>query len=303
MAKKTKKKAKKTARKATRSDEKMGSPPPQRQKLPGKEREMKPRPESRAREYRAAGKLQDQVALITGGDSGIGRAVAVAFAKEGAHVTIVFRHEQEDAADTRGLVEQQGRQCLLLQGDVGDSAFCREAVARTVDEFGRLDILVNNAAEQHVADNLEDISDEQLERTFRTNIFGYFYMAREALPHLGSSGRIINTTSVTAYLGNPRLLDYSATKGAIVAFTRSLAVALAERGVRVNGVAPGPIWTPLIPATFSEKDVSEFGGNTPVGRPGQPDEVAPCFVFLASNDSSYMTGQVLHPNGGKIVNG
>jgi NAD(P)-dependent dehydrogenase (short-subunit alcohol dehydrogenase family) len=303
MAKKAKQKVKKTAKKATRSNEKMGSPPPQRQELPGKEREMRPRPESQAREYRAAGKLQDQVALITGGDSGIGRAVAVAFAKEGAHVAVVFRHEREDAEETRELVEQQGRQCLLLQGDVGSSAFCQKAVDRTVDEFDRLDILVNNAAEQHVAEKLEDISDEQLERTFRTNIFGYFYMARAALPHLGSSGRIINTTSVTAYLGNPRLIDYSATKGAIVAFTRSLAVALAERGVRVNGVAPGPVWTPLIPATFSEKDVSEFGGNTPLGRPGQPDEVAPCFVFLASDDSSYMTGQVLHPNGGKIVNG
>ncbi len=269
MAKKTQKKAKK----ATRSDEKMGSPPPQRQKLPGKERAMKPRP------------------------------VAVAFAKEGAHVAIVFRHEREDAEETQELIERQNRRCLLIQGDVGYSDFCRKAVARTADEFGRLDILVNNAAEQHVAEKLEDISDEQLERTFRTNIFGYFYMAREALPHLGSSGRIINTTSVTAYLGNPRLIDYSSTKGTIVAFTRSLAVALAERGVRVNGVAPGPIWTPLIPATFSEKDVSEFGGNTPLGRPGQPDEVAPCFVFLASDDSSYMTGQVLHPNGGKIVNG
>lgn len=300
MAKKTQKKTKK---KATRAGEKMGPPPPQRQTLPGKEYKMKPRPESQAHEYRAAGKLRDQVALITGGDSGIGRSVAVMFAKEGAQVAIVFRSSRDDAEETQRLVEEQDRRCLLIQGDVGDSGFCRQAVRQTVEEFGRLDILVNNAAEQHRVENFEEISDEQLERTFRTNIFGYFYLTREALPHLGSHGRIINTTSVTAYQGNPKLIDYSATKGAIVAFTRSLAVALAERGIRVNGVAPGPIWTPLIPATFPEDEVSEFGGNTPVGRPGQPDEVAPCYVFLASDDSSYMTGQVLHPNGGRIVNG
>jgi len=304
MAKKTVKKAKKTSRKkATRRGAKMGTPPPQRQTQPGREYEMEPRPESQAREYRAAGKLRDQVALITGGDSGIGRAVTVAFAKEGADVAIVFNQNRRDAEETRRLVVEQDRHCLLIQGDVGDSDFCREAVNRTLDEFGRLDILVNNAAEQHRRDNFEEISDEQLERTFRTNIFGYFYLARAALPHLGSSGRIINTTSVTAYQGNPKLIDYAATKGAIVAFTRSLAVALAPRGLRVNAVAPGPIWTPLIPATFPEDEVAEFGENTPMGRPGQPDEVAPCYVFLAADDSSYMTGQVLHPNGGRIVNG
>ena len=302
--KRTAKQAKQTARKkATRTGEKMGPPPPQRQTQPGKEYERTPRPESQAREYRAAGKLRDQIALITGGDSGIGRAVAVAFAKEGADVAIVFLSSRRDADETRGYVEEQGRHCILIQGDVGDSGFCRAAVDRTLDEFGRLDILVNNAAEQHRVDTFEEISDEQLEKTVRTNIFGYFYMAREALPHLGSHGRIINTTSVTAYMGNPKLIDYSATKGAIVSFTRSLAVALAERGLRVNAVAPGPIWTPLIPATFPEEEVSEFGGNVPLARPGQPDEVAPCYVFLASDDSSYMTGQVLHPNGGKIVNG
>ncbi len=304
MAQKTQKKTKKTARKrATRTGEKMESPPRQRQTQPGKEYEMKPRPESQAREYRAAGKLRDEVALITGGDSGIGRAVAVTFAKEGADVAIVFLSTKRDADETRQLVEKEGRHCLLIQGDVGDSAFCQEAVDRAVQEFGRLDILVNNAAEQHRVDNFEEIGDEQLERTFRTNIFGYFYMTRAALPHLGSHGRLINTTSVTAYQGNPKLIDYAATKGAIVAFTRSLAVALVERGIRVNGVAPGPIWTPLIPATFPEEEVAEFGGSAPMGRPGQPDEVAPCYVFLASDDSSYMTGQVLHPNGGRVVNG
>ena len=304
MAKKTPKNAgKTTGKRATRTGEKMGKPPPQRQTQPGKEYEMKPRPESQAREYRAAGKLRDQAALITGGDSGIGRAVAVTFAKEGADVGIVFLSTRRDAEETRRLVEKEDRRCLLIQGDVGDSAFCREAVNRTVEEFGRLDILVNNAAEQHRVDNFEEISDEQLERTFRTNIFGYFYMTRAALPHLGSHGRIINTTSVAAYQGNPKLIDYSATKGAIVAFTRSLASALVQRGIRVNGVAPGPIWTPLIPATFPEEEVAEFGGSAPMGRPGQPDEVAPCYVFLASDDSSYMTGQVLHPNGGRIVNG
>jgi NAD(P)-dependent dehydrogenase (short-subunit alcohol dehydrogenase family) len=225
----------------------------------------------------------------------------VAFAKEGADVAIVYLNEREDAEETRRLVEEQDRRCLLIEGDVGDSRFCRDAVTQTVDEFGRLDILVNNAAEQHVAESLEEISDDQLHRTFQTNIFGQFYLTRAALPHLGSSGRIINTTSITAYQGNPKLIDYSSTKGAIVAFTRSLAVALVGRGIRVNGVAPGPIWTPLIPASFPEEHVSEFGGNTPMGRPGQPDEVAPAYVFLASNDSSYMTGQILHIDGGRFV--
>jgi NAD(P)-dependent dehydrogenase (short-subunit alcohol dehydrogenase family) len=303
MAKKTSKKAKKTTKKkATRSDEKMGPPPPQEQKRqPGKEHEMKPRPESQVAEYLAAGKLRDQVALITGGDSGIGRAVSVAFAKEGADVAVVYLNEREDAQETRRLVEEQGRRCLLIEGDVGDSQFCRDAVTQTVDEFSRLDILINNAAEQHPVQEFEEITDEQIHRTFQTNIFAHFYLTREALPHLGSSGRIINTTSITAYQGNPRLIDYSATKGAIVAFTRSLAVALVKRGIRVNGVAPGPIWTPLIPASYPADHVSEFGGDTPMGRPGQPDEVAPAYVFLASNDSSYMTGQTLHINGGRFV--
>lgn len=278
--------------------------PPQHQKgQPGREHEMTPRPESKASRYRAADKLLGKAALITGGDSGIGRSVAIMFAKEGADVSIVYLNEHKDAEETRAAVEQAGRKCLLIAGDVGDSAFCARAVKQTVDELGRLDILVNNAAEQHVQEKLEDISDEQLERTFRTNIFAQFYLTRAALPHMKDGSAIINTTSVTAYQGNPKLLDYSSTKGAIVAFTRSLSQALAERNIRVNAVAPGPIWTPLIPATFPDKKVKEFGENTALGRAGQPDEVAPCYVFLASEDSSYITGQVLHPNGGRVVNG
>ena len=278
--------------------------PPQRQRgQPGIEKDMQPTPGSIAKKYRAADKLAGKTALITGGDSGIGRAVAVMFAKEGADCAIVYLNEHEDAKETKRLVEQNGRSCLLIAGDVGDSGFCRLAVNQTLEQFGRLDVLVNNAAEQHEQEQLEDISDEQLERTFRTNIFAYFYLTREALKHMQPGSAIINTTSVTAYEGNPTLIDYAATKGAIVAFTRSLAKALSDREIRVNGVAPGPIWTPLIPASFSEEKVSTFGANTALGRPGQPDEVAPSYVFLASDDSSYMTGQVLHPNGGRIVNG
>jgi len=277
--------------------------PPQQQQQPGREHEMTPRPESQGKRYRGADKLLGKTALITGGDSGIGRAVAVMFAMEGADVAVIYLDEHQDAQETRRLVEQAGRRCLLISGDVGDSGFCAEAVNRTVNEFGRLDILVNNAAEQHVQYDLESITDEQLERTFRTNIFAYFYLARAALAHLPEGGTIINTTSVTAYEGNAKLIDYSSTKGAIVSFTRALSGSLADKGIRVNGVAPGPIWTPLIPATFPEDKVESFGKNTPLGRAGQPDEVAPCYVFLASEDSSYMTGQVLHPNGGRVVNG
>lgn len=264
---------------------------------------MSPKPASEDWSYRPGGKLLGKSALISGGDSGIGRATAICYAKEGADVAILYRSEHEDAKETKRRVEAEGRRCLTLAGDVGDEAFCREAVAKAVDGFGKLDILINNAAEQHPQKDLLDISEEQLVATFRTNIFGYFFLAKAALPHLRESkGCIINTTSVTAFRGSPELLDYSATKGAILAFTRSLSKALAKEGIRVNGVAPGPIWTPLISSTFPPDKVESFGKNVPLGRPGQPEEVAPAYVFLASDDSSYITGQIIHPNGGEIVN-
>jgi NAD(P)-dependent dehydrogenase (short-subunit alcohol dehydrogenase family) len=285
------------------NDENKGFPPQHQEHQPGKEKEMTPRPESHAEQYRAAGKLHGKAALITGGDSGIGRAAAVAFAKEGADVAIVYLDEHEDANETKALVEKEGRKCVLIAGDVGDEGFCQKAVSQAIDAFGKLDVLINNAAEQHVQQSIADISAEQLERTFRTNIFSMFHMVKAALPHLKQGARIINTTSVTAYRGSSHLLDYSATKGAIVTFTRSLSQQLAEKGIHVNAVAPGPIWTPLIPASFPEEAMPNFGEKVPLGRAGQPDEVAPCYVFLASSDSSYMTGQVLHPNGGEMVNG
>jgi NAD(P)-dependent dehydrogenase (short-subunit alcohol dehydrogenase family) len=278
--------------------------PPQEQKeRPGVEAKMAPKPEAESPDYKAAGKLEGKVALITGGDSGIGRAVAIAFAKEGADVAVSYLEEHGDAAETKRQVEELGRRCLLLPGDIGDEGHCRNMVEQTVKELGKLDCLVNNAAEQHPQDSIEDITAEQLERTFRTNIFSFFYTVKAAMPHLKEGSTIINTTSVTAYKGSPQLLDYSSTKGAIVAFTRSLSQALVEKGIRVNGVAPGPIWTPLIPSTFPAEKVEKFGADVPMKRPGQPDEVAPCFVFLASNDSSYIAGQILHPNGGEVVNG
>jgi NAD(P)-dependent dehydrogenase (short-subunit alcohol dehydrogenase family) len=264
---------------------------------------MTPRPESENPQQRGCEKLRDKVALITGGDSGIGRAVAIAYAKEGADITIVYLNEHEDAKETKRMVEGEGRRCLMIAGDVGDEKFCLQAVQQTVREFGRLDILVNNAAEQHPQESLEQITAEQLERTFRTNIFSYFYMGKAALPHLKEGSTIINTTSVTAYKGSAQLLDYASTKGAIVAFTRSLSQALADKQIRVNAVAPGPIWTPLIPSTFPADKVASFGSDVPLKRAGQPEEVAPSYVFLASQDSSYTTGQVLHPNGGTVVNG
>ncbi len=277
--------------------------PPQQQPEPGKEGLMNPRPEFRGEDYKAAGKLQGKVAIITGGDSGIGRSVAVLFAREGADVAILYLDQHQDADQTRKVVEEQGRTCLTFAGDVADRDVCRKVVDETLAKFGKLDILVNNAAEQHPQKGLEDISEEQWEKTFRTNIFGMFQMTKAALPHLKEGASIINTTSVTAYKGSPQLLDYSATKGAITAFTRSLSMNLAERGIRVNGVAPGPIWTPLIPSTFDADKVAEFGANVPFKRPGQPDEVAPAYVYLASSDASYVSGQVIHVNGGTVVNG
>lgn len=278
--------------------------PPQHQNhQPGVESEMHPRPVYEGT-YQAAGKLKGKVALITGGDSGIGRAVAIAYAKEGADVAIVYLNEHDDAGVTRKEVEQEGRKCLLIAGDIGDEAFAEQAVQQTVQELGRLDILVNNAAEQHPQPDITAISAKQLEKTFRTNLFSMFYLTKAAMPHLRQGSAIINTASVTAYKGNPQLIDYSATKGAIVSFTRALSMnVVGSKGIRVNAVAPGPIWTPLIPSTFNEKQVSEFGGTTPMQRPGQPEELAPAYVFLASDDSSYMSGQVLHINGGEIVNG
>lgn len=277
--------------------------PPQEQPEPGKEGLMNPRPEYRGEDYKAAGKLEGKVAIITGGDSGIGRSVAVLYAREGADVAILYLDQHQDAEETRRVIERYGRRCLTFAGDVADREVCRKVIDETLAAFGKLDILVNNAAEQHPQEKLEDISEEQWEKTFRTNIFGMFQMTKAALPHLGKGASIINTTSVTAYKGSPQLLDYSATKGAITAFTRSLSMNLAERGIRVNGVAPGPIWTPLIPSTFDADEVAEFGSNTPMKRPGQPDEVAPAYVYLASSDAAYVSGQVIHVNGGTVVNG
>lgn len=276
-------------------------PPQQQERQPGREQEMIPRPIYIRENYRGSGKLEKKVAIVTGGDSGIGRSVAVHFAREGADVAIVYLEEHADAEETRHLVEKENRRCLLIPGDVRHEAFCREAVAMTVDHFGRLDILINNAGEQHVRKDFRQVTSDQMKKTFSTNIFAYFYFANEALNHLKEGASIINTTSITAYRGSDHLIDYSATKGAIVSFTRSLSKSLAPQGIRVNGVAPGPIWAPLIPASFSAEEVKNFGKKTPMGRAGQPAEVGPCFVFLASEDASYFTGQVLHPNGGDFV--
>jgi len=282
----------------------MAQPPQHQDKQPGIEAEMSPKPKADNPVQLGSNKLSDKVALITGGDSGIGRAVAFAYAKEGADIVITYLNEHEDANDTKRYIEYNyGRRCIAMAGDIGDEKFCQELIQKTVTTFGHLEILVNNAAEQHPVESLEQISSEQLERTFRTNIFSYFYLTKAALPYLKEGSSIINTTSVTAYKGSPELLDYSATKGAIVAFTRSLSQALIEKGIRVNGVAPGPIWTPLIPASFDEEKVEHFGEQVPMKRAGQPEEIAPSYVFLASKDASYITGQILHPNGGTIING
>jgi NAD(P)-dependent dehydrogenase (short-subunit alcohol dehydrogenase family) len=278
-------------------------PPQTQDRQPGRREEMTPQPIDDDPEYRGSGKLDGKVAIITGGDSGIGRAVAIAFAKEGAHVVIAYFDEHEDARSAQQMVEKYGGRALLVSGDISQEDSCRELVDRTLAEFGRLDVVVNNAAVQFPKEDISEISAEQLDRTFRVNIYAMFFLVKAALPHLASGSTIINTSSVTAYRGSPGLLDYSSTKGAIVSFTRSLALNLADRGIRVNGVAPGPIWTPLIPATFDEEKVSTFGSDTPLQRAGQPFEVAPAFVFLASTDSSYITGQTIHPNGGEVING
>lgn len=278
-------------------------PPQHQNRQPGIESEMNPLPVFQSDTYKPAGKLANKTAVITGGDSGIGRAVAVAFAKEGANVAIVYLDEHEDAALTKAEVEKAGAKCLLLPGNIGDEVFCTNVVQQTIQAFGGLNIVVNNAAEQHPQNKFEDITADQLMRTFSTNVFGMFYMTKAAVPYLQPGSAVINTTSITAYKGNPTLIDYSATKGAMVSFTRSLSAHLVSRGIRVNAVAPGPIWTPLIPSTFQPHEVETFGSDTPMGRAGQPFELAPAYVYLASDDSSYVTGQVLHVNGGTVVNG
>ena len=271
--------------------------------LPGHESRLEPKPDWEPR-FKGSDRLKGKVALVTGADSGIGRAVAALFAREGADIAIIYLCEHDDAAKAKTIVEQEGAKAITIAGDLGDKAFCDQAVAQVVKEFGRLDILVNNAGEQHADKDIRDITDDQLRRTFQTNIFSMFYLTQAALPHLKKSAAIINCTSITSYKGSEDLLDYSATKGAITAFTRSLSQNLVKDGIRVNGVAPGPIWTPLNPSGGQPpEDMRDFGKNTPMQRPGQPNEVAPSFLFLACEDSSYMTGQVLHPNGGTVVNG
>lgn len=278
--------------------------PPQHQEVqPGLESKMYPKPIYIDENYVGSGKLEGKVAIITGGDSGIGRAVAVHYAVEGADVVIAYLNEHKDAEETKGLIEATGKKCLLMPGDVGDESFCKTLVEKTISEFTKLDIVVNNAAVQFPQKSLTDISQKQLEDTFRTNIFAMFYLTKAALPHLKEDSHIINTTSVTAYRGSAALLDYSSTKGAIVSFTRSLSQQLAEKKIYVNAVAPGPIWTPLIPASFDEERVSSHGSDVPLKRVGQPGEMGPAYVFLACKDSSYMTGQILHLNGGEVVNG
>lgn len=287
-----------------RSEKRKVRPAQHQRRQPGLEWKMNPRPSFYDPGALAVQKLKGKTALISGGDSGIGRAVAVLFAQHGAHVAIIYLNETADAKETSAFIEEEtGTGCLLLRTDIRKESNCRNAVQRTVKEFGRVDVLVNNAAIHFPQDDLEKISSAQLEKTFRTNVFSMFYLCKAALPFMQRGSSIINTASVTAYRGSGHLIDYAATKGAIVSFTRSLSSALAGKGIRVNGVAPGPIWTPLIPASFSASDVADFGSDVPLKRAGETNEVAPCYLFLAGDDSSYMTGQFLHPNGGEIVNG
>jgi NAD(P)-dependent dehydrogenase (short-subunit alcohol dehydrogenase family) len=279
-------------------------PAQQQNKQPGLEKQMNPSPIFEHPNYnRQAKKLEGKVAIITGGDSGIGRAVAIAYANEGADIAIIYKDEHEDANETKSHIDKAGRKCMLIAGDIGDEKFCIDSVNQVANSLGKIDILVNNAAEQHQQAKLEDITREQLERTFKTNIFGVFFLTKAVLPHLKEGSSIINTSSITAYKGSQDLIDYSATKGALATFTRSLSTNLASRNIRVNAVAPGPIWTPLIPSSFTAQDVAQFGKDVPMGRVGEPVELAQAYVFLASNDSSYITGQAIHINGGTIING
>jgi len=279
------------------------SMPPQKQdKQPGIDALMNPTPVYEFPNYTPANKLSGKVAVITGGDSGIGKAVAIAYAKEGADIVIIYLDEHEDAKNTKSVIDNIGRKCMVLSGDIGEESFCMDSVDKIIKEFGKIDILVNNAAEQHPQNSIEDITKDQLERTFKTNFFGAFYMTKAVLPHMQPGSCIINTTSITAYKGNETLIDYSCTKGALATFTRSMALSLISRNIRVNAVAPGPVWTPLIPSSGSEQDVAKFGSNNPMGRPAQPAELAGAYVYLASIDSSYVTGQTIHVNGGVIVN-
>lgn len=291
--------------KTTQSSNKSSATPPANKQLhqPGKEHLMHPQPEYIRPDYRSSGKLRGKIALITGGDSGIGRAVSIHYAREGADIAIVYLDEEKDAKDTQRLVQDEGRKCLLIKGDVRSSAFCKKSVEQTVKQLGGLNILVNNAAMQQPQEDLRDIKDKQLEDTFKINILAYFHFAAAALEHLQQGDCIINTTSVTAYRSSPTLIDYSSTKGAIVTFTRSLSTNLAKKKIRVNAVAPGPVWTPLIVATFDKEKIQSFGKDVPMERPGQPSELGPAYVFLASEDASYITGQVIHVNGGEVING